>query len=105
MTVKKVDCADTARSRQAMVLVNDAEAGTGAGDPLELALLEYAAGQGVDAAQSQGQSPRLSLLPFASTHKYMRVTVMEAARPVSYLKGVPEIVIGRNKLSAAEQQE
>ena len=104
MTLKEIDCADMMRSQQAMVLVNDAEAGTGAGDPLELALLEYAAAQGVDAAQSQGQSPRL-ILPFASTHKYMRVTVMEAGRAVSYLKGAPEIVIGRNKLSAAEQQE
>ena len=39
------------RALAAIVLVNDADLTTGAGDPLDLGLLRYAAAQGVDVAQ------------------------------------------------------
>jgi Ca2+-transporting ATPase len=104
MTVKNLDTPDTARALRAMVLANDAELSTGAGDPLELALLEYAQKQGADAAQMNTSHPRHSLLPFDSGHKYMRVTVAESGELASYLKGAPEIVIGRSRLTEAERR-
>jgi Ca2+-transporting ATPase len=102
MYVKDVDTPETARALRTMVLANDAEIGTGAGDPLELALLEYASAHGIDAARLSGDHPRRSLLPFDSAYKYMRVTVEEDGKPVSYLKGAPEVLIARSRLTAAE---
>jgi Ca2+-transporting ATPase len=102
MYVKDVDTPETARALRAMALANDAEIGTGAGDPLELALLEYASARGIDPARLNGDYPRRSLLPFDSTYKYMRVTVEEDGNPVSYLKGAPEVLIARSNLTAAE---
>jgi Ca2+-transporting ATPase len=104
MFVKDVDALDTARALRAMILANDAEPATGAGDPLELALLEYAQRHGVNNAQMNEHHPRHSLLPFDSGHKYMRVTVAEGDELTSYLKGAPEIVIARSQLTAAERR-
>ena len=104
MTVKKVDCLDTPRSLRAMILANDAEAGAGAGDPLEIALIEYAASQGVEAQKINGEHPRQSILPFDSKHKFMRVTVAEAGGEVSYLKGAPEVIIARSQLVETEKR-
>ena len=104
MFVKDVDTPDTARALRAMVLANDAELSTGAGDPLELALLEYAQQHGVDALQMNGQFSRHSLLPFDSGHKYMRVTVAESGELTSYLKGAPEVLIASSRLTAAERR-
>ncbi|NOT59201.1 MAG: HAD-IC family P-type ATPase, partial [Acidobacteria bacterium] len=104
MFVKDVDALDTALALRAMVLANDADLATGAGDPLELALLEYAQSHGVNCAQMNEQHPRHSLLPFDSGHRYMRVTVAEANSLVSYLKGAPEAILSRSRLTAAERR-
>ncbi len=104
MFVKDVDSPDMVRALRAMVLANDAEIGTGAGDPLELALLNYAKTHEVDAADINEKHPRRSVLPFDSKHKYMRVTVDESGTPASYLKGAPEVIIKRCRLSEAEQR-
>ncbi len=104
MFVKNVDTPDTTRALRAMVLANDAELDTGAGDPLELALLDYAQTHGVVVAHLQAEQPRRSLLPFDSAHKYMRVTVSEQGQPISYLKGAPEVLIARSNLNAAERR-
>ncbi|MGH9930381.1 MAG: HAD-IC family P-type ATPase, partial [Pyrinomonadaceae bacterium] len=69
MYAKDLDSPDTARALCAMVLANDAEPGAGAGDPLELGLLEYAKNQGLDVADMITRCPRLSLLPFDSSYK------------------------------------
>ena len=104
MFVKDLDTLNTAQALRAMALANDAEITTGAGDPLELAMLEYAQTHGLALADLHHHAPRLSLLPFDSTHKYMRVTVQENGQPVSYLKGAPEVIIARSQLTAAEQR-
>lgn len=104
MHVKDVDTPDTARALYAMTLANDAEHGTGAGDPLELALLDYAAARGVDIAKLVQQSPRHSLLPFDSSYKFMRVTVEEQDGLVSYLKGAPEVLLKRSELPRAQRE-
>lgn len=103
MFVKDLDTLDTARALRAMVLANDAELATGAGDPLELALLEYAQQHGLGALQTNAENPRHSLLPFDSRHKYMRVTVTESGALASYLKGAPEALIARSHLTDAER--
>lgn len=104
MIVKDVDTPETNLALRAMVLANDAEIGAGIGDPLELALLKYAQEQGVDVAAEIAGAKRISVLPFDSRHKYMRVTVKENGRSVSYLKGAPEVIIGRSRLSQAERE-
>ncbi|HJZ82664.1 MAG TPA: HAD-IC family P-type ATPase [Pyrinomonadaceae bacterium] len=104
MSVKEIDVVDTNRALRAMTLANDAEPGVEAGDPLELALLDYAANQGVDPADLSRSTPRLGVSPFDSSRKFMRVTVTEEGQPVSYLKGAPEILLARSRMSEAEHQ-
>ncbi len=103
MYVKDLDTPETALALRAMVLASDAEI-SGAGDPLELALLEYASAYGIDVARLSSDCPRRSLLPFDSAYKYMRVTVEEKGKAVSYLKGAPEVLIARSRLTAAERR-
>ncbi len=104
MHVRAVDAPDAERALQAMVLANDAEFATRAGDPLEIALLDYAVRRGADAASLASNRPRLSSRPFDSVYKFMRVTVDEHARRVSYLKGAPEVIIARSALSSDERR-
>jgi Ca2+-transporting ATPase len=104
MFVRDVDTPEQARALRAMVLANDAELNTGAGDPLELALLGYAREHGLDELHLHRQHPRQDTLPFDSALKFMRVTVNEAGAPVSYLKGAPEILLARSVLTAAERR-
>jgi Ca2+-transporting ATPase len=104
MHVHAIDAPDPERALRAMVLANDAELGTGAGDPLEVALLDYAASRGADPAAVAEGRPRLSSRPFDSLVKFMRVTVSEDGRSVSYLKGAPEVLIERSSLSQSDKQ-
>lgn len=104
MHVRDVDSPDPERALRAMVLANDAEENTDAGDPLELALFHYASTQHIEPAKLKNQHPRQSSLPFDSTYKYMRVTVAEDGKLVSYLKGAPEVVIERSRFAAEEKQ-
>lgn len=104
MHVKNIDSPDTDRALRAIVLANDAEHGVGAGDPLELALLNYADGQGLDLAELVRARPRRDVVPFDSAHKFMRVTVEEDGQLISYLKGAPEVLISRSRLSGAERK-
>jgi Ca2+-transporting ATPase len=103
MVVKVLDAVDDARALRAMVLANDAESGTRAGDPLELALLDYAAANSVDVPALQTASARVDTLPFDSAHRFMRVTVEEGGQHRSYLKGAPEALLARAVLSDTER--
>lgn len=100
MHVHGIDAPDEQRALHAMVLANDAEIATGTGDPLEVALLEYATSQGADPREISPSHPRLSSQPFDSATKFMRVTVRENGRQISYLKGAPEVLIERSSLTA-----
>src|SRR5262249_43912300 len=104
MFVKELDSPDPERALRAMVLANDAEEASGAGDPLELALLEYAHKRGVEPGLIRRKHPRHSSLPFDSSYKFMRVTVKENVALTSYLKGAPEVLIARSRLSAKERK-
>ena len=104
MHVRDVDSSETELALRAMALANDAEQGTCAGDPLELALLEYAAKHGLDVAEIVRRYPRQSVVPFDSSYKFMRVTVEEEGQPVSYLKGAPEVLLRRSRFSEEQRR-
>jgi Ca2+-transporting ATPase len=101
MVVRALDSPDEARALRAMVIANDAEIATRAGDPLELALLDFAAARGLDVA-ALAASERVGTLPFDSAHRLMRVSVREGGGVTSYVKGAPEAVLARSRLAADE---
>lgn len=102
MRVKDVDTSDTALALRAMALANDAEHGSNAGDPMEVALLDFAITHGLNIGRITQACPRQSVLPFDSTNKFMRVTVAEDGAVISYLKGAPEVLLQRSRLSDDE---
>jgi Ca2+-transporting ATPase len=104
MHVHSVDALDAARALQAMVLANDAEIGTRAGDPMDLALIDYAAGQGVDPHRLISSLPRVSSVPFDSRSRFMAVTVDDGGRRAAYFKGAPEVLIARSTLKDADKR-
>ena len=104
MDVRALDVSDQSRALAAIVLANDADLSTGAGDPLDLGLLRHAAARGIDIATLRRQRPPVSQRPFDSAWKFARVTVQEEGRPVSYVKGAPEAVLERCDM-AAEHRE
>jgi len=104
MVVRRVESDDEPRVREAMVLASDApEDAVDVGDPLEQALLQEARGSGVDTKALRRSRPRGSTRPFDSKRKYMRVTVDEDGRRVSYLKGAPEVLLERSTLEPDER--
>ena len=104
MEVRSIDATDLRRALVAVVLANDADLSTSAGDPLELGLLRYAETQGVDIARLRHDHPSVSERPFDSAWKFARVTVREEGRLVSYLKGAPEVVISKCALPAEDRR-
>jgi Ca2+-transporting ATPase len=103
MDVQSIDAADTERALTAVVLANDADSTTGAGDPLDLGLLRYAADHGVDVAALRQRHPMVSDRPFDSAWKFTRITVRDADGLVSYLKGAPEVLLDRCELASSER--
>jgi Ca2+-transporting ATPase len=99
MDVRSLDVSDRSRALSAVVLANDADLSTGAGDPLDLGLLRFAAAHGVDIAHLRSRHPPTSERPFDSAWKFARVTVREDSGLVSYLKGAPEVLFRRCALS------
>ncbi|HEX2873418.1 MAG TPA: cation-translocating P-type ATPase [Polyangiaceae bacterium] len=90
----------------AMVLANDADYESGAGDPLELALVAFAREQGTDVPALQRAYPRLSSRGFDSQWRCMRATVLSPqGQQIALLKGAIEAVIARCRLSDVERLE
>ena len=103
MTVRAADLVDERRALLAMVLAAEAEPDGGFGDPLEVGLYAHAALHGVDAAAERAAYKRIAERAFDSEWKYMRVTVLDAGRPVSYLKGAPEVLLAMSRLAHEER--
>ena len=101
MTVQELVAVDPSEALLAMVLANDADASSGAGDPLELGLLEHARRAGLDPVALRARYPRVAYVPFDSAWRYMRVSVEREHGRRSYLKGAPEVVIDRARLDPA----
>ncbi|MGE0813362.1 MAG: cation-translocating P-type ATPase [Vicinamibacterales bacterium] len=99
MDVRFVDASDLEAAHLAMVLANDAEPGSDVGDPLDLGLLRHVAARGVDVAAARTAHPLVSSRPFDSAWKFTRATVVEDGGRRSYLKGAPEELLRRSRLS------
>ncbi len=98
MTVHELAGGDPEEALRAMVLANDADTEAAAGDPLELGLLAYARAHGMDPATERRAHVRVESRPFDSAWKYMRVTCNGPAGRTSYLKGAPEVLLGRCRM-------
>ncbi len=81
---------------RAVALCNDASpaaAGGWQGDPTETALVELAAGAGLDKAELERQWPRVDERPFDASRKRMTTVHRTGQGDVAYTKGAPESVI------------
>ena len=106
MLVREVQTEDPQRALRAMVLANEAEPDTGAGDPLENGLFAYAREQGVDPIAIRQGCARHSTRAFDGAWKFMRVTVAdEDGGVVSSLKGAPEGLLARSALSEEARRD
>ncbi len=103
MTVRHLDAPERERALLAMVLAAEAEPDGASGDPLEIGLYAFASQQGVDPADTRIRYQRQSVRPFDAAWRYIRVTVLEGEGPVSYLKGAPEVLLERSRLTAEER--
>jgi Ca2+-transporting ATPase len=86
------------------VLANDSDPDNDHGDPLDVALLEYARSRGLDVAGLRRANVRVSSRPFDSAWRYTRVTVRGPAGPVSHLKGAFEVLLTRACMSCSEAE-
>jgi Ca2+-transporting ATPase len=90
----------------AMVLANDADEDSGAGDPLELSLISFARQRGSDVPALHRAYPRLSSRGFDSNWRCMRATVhTPSGESVAFLKGAIEAVLARCNLTDAARAE
>ncbi|MFA5197757.1 MAG: HAD-IC family P-type ATPase [Patescibacteria group bacterium] len=71
------------------------------GEPTDVAILENARICGVDKAKY----PRLDERPFSSNTRYMAVLTERGSKKIIYLKGAPEEVIKRIKLTTKERED
>ena len=105
LEVRRLEAPDPGRALRAMVLASEADATGPGGDPLERALVQYSAAQGVEPGALHAASPRVSSRPFESNAKFTRASVQDAGAVVSYFKGAPEVLLARCRLRDIERRE
>lgn len=106
MSVRHLDCIDLDEAYRAMILANDSDLDSGAGDPLELGLLSFVKEQNPELINTTFKSyDVVSSRAFDAQWKYMRVTVRDqAGESVSYLKGAPEVLLSLSDLSQEDRE-
>jgi Ca2+-transporting ATPase len=104
MDVRSLDAPDLPRALRAVTLANDADLSTGAGDPLDLGLLNYAAAHDIDVRRLREEVDVVSERPFDSAWRFARTSIREDGRIVSYIKGAPEVVFSRCALSDDDRE-
>jgi Ca2+-transporting ATPase len=65
------------------------------GDPTEGALIVAAAKTGLSKAEMDKQEPRIAEIPFSSERKRMTTIHTKDGKKIAYMKGAPEIIIGK----------
>jgi P-type Ca2+ transporter type 2C len=75
-----------------------------AGDPLEAALLLGALERGVPAARLRAEATLVAELPFDAERKRMTAAYAEGDGVRAYMKGAPEVVIGRSRAADPERR-
>ncbi|HZO14421.1 MAG TPA: HAD-IC family P-type ATPase, partial [Polyangiaceae bacterium] len=100
MTVGELESDDPDAALAAMVLANDADTNAAVGDPLDMALLEYARKRGIDVGAVRDANVRVDSRPFDSSTKCMSVIVKSLNARRMYLKGAPEVLVARCDLSS-----
>ncbi len=103
LEVRSLDAPDEAEALEAMVLASEADAASGAADPVDVAMLRFA-GLSLDSAALHAGAPRRSARPFDATARFTRATVHRDGGIVSYLKGAPEVVLDRCAASPEERE-
>jgi Ca2+-transporting ATPase len=103
MVVRDLIAADEPAALIAMAVANDADLGSGAGDPVDRALFDAIKARGVDPAALAAARPRQGTVPFDSDAKFMAATVLEDGRPATYLKGAPEVILDRARLTEPDR--
>ncbi|MCW5946510.1 MAG: cation-transporting P-type ATPase [Fimbriimonadales bacterium] len=104
MEVRYVEASDLLSVIRAIVLANDADPETGAGDPLESALIEFARSHDHDPSEIHALHPRKSSVPFESATKYMQVTVDRDGITQSYFKGAPETILEMSEMTQQDRE-
>jgi calcium-translocating P-type ATPase len=91
------------KARLAAVLCNDARTVSGGyqGDPVDVALLRWAAEAGVDVDALRSAHQRTAAVPFDAYRRYMSVSCDVEGRSRNFLKGAPEAVLAELGLSEA----
>ncbi len=76
------------------------------GDPTEGALLALAAKGGIDQDDVLARTPRLAEIPFDSAHKFMATFHHEGSHVQMWIKGAPDVLLGRasHYLNAGDEQ-
>lgn len=94
------DGADTRALARAALLASDAEfrldvsGRIAVGDPMDIAVLHFAEGAGLDAAQTRADHPRLDAIPFDTAHRFTAsLNRMTDGVLIASIKGAPESVL------------
>ena len=96
----KMDLVAEGISANSTAFLEEAEEGkkpSGVGNPTEVALLLWLNGQGKDYAQLRENAKVINQLTFSTERKYMATLVQSPiqGKKVLYIKGAPEIVMGK----------
>ncbi|MCA9838822.1 MAG: cation-transporting P-type ATPase [Trueperaceae bacterium] len=102
MQVRTLDTYNRTLALRTMVIASDADLASGVGDPVDLALLEYAK-QHSNTVEKTATFEIISTKPFDSAWKYTRVSLQEGSQVTSYFKGAAEVLLSMSGLAQGEQ--
>jgi Ca2+-transporting ATPase len=105
MQVRTLDSPKSQLALKTMVIASEADLESGAGDPIDLALLDYANQHGFSAETFLRNSTVISTTPFDSAWKYMRLSLEEDGKVRSYFKGAPEVLLSKSSLAQNAQTD
>lgn len=106
MNVVKTDIIFKDLFLKTLVLCNNASISSHPiGDPLEIALLNYAAKEKINTPKIQKENPRVFEIPFSSKRKMMTVVCQKSGIQYAYSKGAPLEILERCKINSDDKEE